>query len=352
MKTTKLLLFYLIFCFSDIYAQTTPGGVGDLSGNSILKLWITSQSSNVNASEAQIDTLYDLSGASNHLVVDRATTRPLLKFDRLNGYPSINFSSTNYYLHDVVKDNSFSNDEATLIAVVSRKSQGTIVSVASEGINDEFLLLSGNAYHHSSSHVFTSLSHDCITSDELSPFCILTGVFGKSPTDLNFFYNQVASTQSIQKSGSPVDYNQVNRVVTIGNRQQLLQVECFNGELVELIGYNKKLTETERTLVFDYLSKKYILPSSCGILPTANKIIEATPTLSIYPNPYDALFTINLPNQFRFNISICDMLGHKVFEQKNIYEQIIVDSNNFPKGIYLIKATSNEISLTSKIIKK
>lgn len=162
---------------------------------------------------------------------------------------------------DAVNDSSFYNDEATLIAVVPRQSTGTIVSVASTGVSEEFLIINGKAFHHSFTFTFnfTYLDHDFTNSDTLAPYCMLTGDFGKATSDLSLYYNQVASTQAIQTNNAPIDYTEVNRLIYIGNRQQFLPFEYFNGKLLELIGYNRKLSNTERDFALNYLTNKYVL---------------------------------------------------------------------------------------------
>ena len=141
--------------------QSAPGGIGDLSGTSELKLWVSSQSTNVTTNNAPVDSLFDLSGAGNHLYAPSLDNRPVLLTDEINGYPVINFDGIQQYLLDPLPDTSFKNTEATLIAVAERSNQGCLVSISTANSSDEFLILNNNIYHHSSPFNWNYLGNQC-----------------------------------------------------------------------------------------------------------------------------------------------------------------------------------------------
>ena len=353
MKKNLLITLFLSMSLLKLNAQ--PGGVGDLTGNSILKLWVTSQSANVNTNNTPVDTLYDLSGANNHLIADSASVRPLLLTNQLNGYPAISFNGIDQYLHDVAYDSSFYNDEATLIAVLPRQSLGTIVSIASTDVDEEFLLLSGKAYHHSFNFNYTYLDHDCNAIDTLSPYCILTGEFGKTTSDLSLYYNHVASTQLVQSNNTPIDYTQINRLIYIGNRQQFLPSEYFNSKLVELIGYNRKLTNTERDSVLNYLTNRYLLPVSCGVASSTEEVDEKS-DIHMYPNPAHDLINISMTSAENrdANLTIINVLGKTIYSASmdllSGENKAKVDCSTWANGIYFLQVRSNDSSISETIV--
>ncbi len=51
-------------------------------------------------------------------------------------------------------------------------------------------------------------------------------------------------------------------------------------------------------------------------------------------------------------MTITDITGRNVFEQKNISDEIQIDSKDFTNGIYFVQTTNEKIILNKKIIIK
>ncbi len=71
--------------------------------------------------------------------------------------------------------------------------------------------------------------------------------------------------------------------------------------------------------------------------------------ISIYPNPASTLVNIktNLDN---FEISAHDVLGKLVFESRSNSNKLIIDTEKFDKGVYLITIRSGQIRINKKLI--
>lgn len=96
MKARITLLITLLTLEACILnGQTGPGGIGNTSGISALQLWLIADSSNIKTTMTAVDTLFDMSGAGNHLY-STGSTRPSLITGALNGQPVIQFTGSQY----------------------------------------------------------------------------------------------------------------------------------------------------------------------------------------------------------------------------------------------------------------
>lgn len=88
-------------------------------------------------------------------------------------------------------------------------------------------------------------------------------------------------------------------------------------------------------------------------LSSANDIKEYNPILiSVYPNPSNSAFTIQLPVQHSFSLSVIDITGKKVYENKSATGTINIDARGFSSGIYFVKAINQRTVLTGKLVKE
>ena len=77
---------------------------------------------------------------------------------------------------------------------------------------------------------------------------------------------------------------------------------------------------------------------------------EESIEISVYPNPNNGTFTIQLENTTENNsIEIYSVLGQSVFTKANTKETII-DISNLEKGIYFIKINQQNTTITKKVI--
>jgi PKD repeat protein len=74
--------------------------------------------------------------------------------------------------------------------------------------------------------------------------------------------------------------------------------------------------------------------------------------MSIYPNPASTQFTVSLPQPGNWQLQVFNLTGKVIFDSNTNGDFIAVNSDSWPGGIYLIKATSvnSNTVLTQKLI--
>jgi len=83
---------------------------------------------------------------------------------------------------------------------------------------------------------------------------------------------------------------------------------------------------------------------------TLNTTTFTTRDLIIYPNPANSFLNIKLPNENFYNITITDILGKTVKNQKN--SNTIIDTENLSNGSYNIQVNTGTAIYKSKFIKQ
>ena len=84
-------------------------------------------------------------------------------------------------------------------------------------------------------------------------------------------------------------------------------------------------------------------------------ITEADDTklsMRLYPNPSNSTFTISLLTQQTFTLSVTDITGKKVYENKNAENTITIDGIGLSPGVYFVKAVNENAVFTDKLIKE
>ncbi|MGB3947320.1 MAG: PKD domain-containing protein [Bacteroidia bacterium] len=91
-----------------------------------------------------------------------------------------------------------------------------------------------------------------------------------------------------------------------------------------------------------------IAPETLGI----NESIEHKTNLKLFPNPSKETFNMELPIQQHFSVSIVDITGRKMYENKNVTGILTVDCSGFSSGVYFVKAMNENTILTGKLVKE
>ncbi|MEO6691604.1 MAG: T9SS type A sorting domain-containing protein, partial [Saprospiraceae bacterium] len=137
-------------------------------------------------------------------------------------------------------------------------------------------------------------------------------------------------------------------------------MNCGNNRYVELT-----FTQTGNSLQasipldsFNVLDGYYHLIAMVDDIPSISKIIKIESTINtkttneiredknfiIYPNPTSMYCTIKFPNQELFDLNITDLNGRTLIKKVAVFDQIQLNCDNFAKGVYVIRATSNKNS--------
>lgn len=85
---------------------------------------------------------------------------------------------------------------------------------------------------------------------------------------------------------------------------------------------------------------------------TGIKEREFSAQLTVYPNPSNSTFNIQLPNQQGFSLSITDITGRNIYENKNATNTITIDASGLSTGVYFVKAINQRMVLTGKMVKE
>ncbi len=98
------------------------------------------------------------------------------------------------------------------------------------------------------------------------------------------------------------------------------------------------------------------IPSVSKIIQVGNAVTSSTSSeilkeivLTLYPNPALQQFTVELPNKI-FSITVTDVTGRIIYAQKNISNNIQIDSKDFPAGMYVVQTRNDNIIFSKKII--
>ena len=75
-------------------------------------------------------------------------------------------------------------------------------------------------------------------------------------------------------------------------------------------------------------------------------------SFSIFPNPNNGTFKISFSNLVSENntLELYDLIGHKIMSQKLNNTETVIETKNLSKGVYFAKITSENNSITKKII--
>jgi len=86
--------------------------------------------------------------------------------------------------------------------------------------------------------------------------------------------------------------------------------------------------------------------------PNSTPEIQSQKTISVFPNPSNGKVNIVINEEKLLNISVIDISGKNVFWQKfdNQFNNLPLDLNHLPDGIYIIEATTSSNVYTQKLI--
>ncbi len=106
--------------------------------------------------------------------------------------------------------------------------------------------------------------------------------------------------------------------------------------------------------VFDINEWNTVAQDDCSDLGTHNQTLSidsfTTESFKIYPNPVKDILSIQINNSIETQIEIFDVLGKKVYSNY-IYNSSDINLNQIKKGIYILRITQENKSITKKLIK-
>ena len=217
--------------------------------------------SGVKLEDGRVATWQNLAGSKHGVHQSVADRRPILVKNAINGQPAIRFDGQRRFLH--IDGKLLSSANCTMFAVVT----DTTKHNRHRGILSNWAGRQGN----STSSIFLGLTKDSTVrfsdafgaagnvSDRTKPF-LLTASNGASGTFV--WQNGSLLAHQGQLTGRKLDFPWV-----IG-QQGNIDGEYWNGDLAEIIVYDRELTLVERRAVWNQLLGRYQLVTSVDVKPT------------------------------------------------------------------------------------
>lgn len=241
---------------SIVVGNTGPGGVGNNTGTSQLKLWFRSDNG-LNLAGSLVNSWTNSAGISALNIAESGTERPTRVANAANGFAEVSFNGTNRLRTGLVLTTSnFVVDKASSFQVTraDNTSQQSIVYGTEP--------LDGNRF---SNHVPWAMVvyYDigtCCGTDARVEVPSLTGL-----TNYNIWtYTAEAATgKTLYRNGaSLLNVAGVSTFNTHASKRfnmggHITGAEGFAGDILEMAIYNVKLNDAERIIVDNYLSSKF-----------------------------------------------------------------------------------------------
>lgn len=226
------------------FAQTGPGGIGNSSDNI---LWLDANSLDGTVNGTAITTWTDGSGNNNDATQTPGVNTPTFETNSINGFPTISFDGTDDYFE---LTNHNTNNPIYFMSVFSHSNVGN-------------------------GSVYNSENHALLSKDD-QMFTLY-----KSPIQFNF-HDKVKNTYELasfftgsnSSSGTHNIVNNSSRITTVRNgfnsfttsavgmlRNSVgTYVNPLDGNIAEMIVFNRELLDVERVMIRIYLASKYNLP--------------------------------------------------------------------------------------------
>lgn len=74
--------------------------------------------------------------------------------------------------------------------------------------------------------------------------------------------------------------------------------------------------------------------------------------IAVYPNPANEAFSVVLPENTIFDLAVFNSCGQLVFTKNSVTNTFNISCENFPSGLYIIKATSTNKIITANFVKQ
>ncbi len=94
------------------------------------------------------------------------------------------------------------------------------------------------------------------------------------------------------------------------------------------------------------------LTQSVSVCTGLNNVSAKISGLSVYPNPSNGEFTVELNNGINKTIQVTDIAGRVVLTTTSLNDKVNVNINNLTNGIYFVKIVSNNVTEVIKVVKQ
>ncbi len=278
--TKKLLSLLLIAISLDVYGQAPL----PVAGNLMLHL---EAGSGYNVNSTTPDVWHDKSGQGNDVSVLPGNPNPAFIPNSFGtGFPAVRFSGGEF-MESAFPANGWDaadNVTAATLFVVRIANPAvtmphmmatgpgavhTLLSICQDRVyNEEFLMATNTGVHHSFNGHFFYKAHQCYSFLPANRPVVLSTVLRRgtnTTTDIDYYVNNILSTTAAVTTASPpisnlpTAYNPVDRMIVVGARydNNSSPQEFFQGDIMEILAYNRQLNTTEVRQVNEWLQIKY-----------------------------------------------------------------------------------------------
>lgn len=265
---SRFLCITLIHLFAlKAFGQFGPGGVGNVSGTSTLKIWYCS-SFGVSTTGTIINGITNRAGITGLDLSETGTQRPTLVNSAVNGYPEISFNGANRLRTGLnLTTSNFVVDQASsfLVCRADNTTQSSCAYTTDPYTVDRF----SNHVPWSGGTVFFDIGSCCGSYPriQIAGLAGLTNYsiwsYDANPTAGKQLYRNGAFQTSAAASSSTYTGHSTQRFNLGGNTSS---VNGYEGDMTEVIVYNTTVNSTQRILIENYLSAKYGLASASNDL--------------------------------------------------------------------------------------
>lgn len=230
-----------------------------------LTLWLNADMSLSGVGDGEsISVWYDLSGKENNGTQDNSSYKPVMATNQINGLPAVSFNGNSYFSLPSAQELEVVNKDYEIIIVASTaSSQRTLLFGNSYTSGyapniwlnyDQGFLFNGNSYN---GNDFTVGESGEYSNDEYHVFNVI-GTDTEGSIRIDNVPKRLDESESYR--------NSVNGdwIVGASVRSDGYISDYFNGQVAEIIVYNKKLSSLERFEINEYLSDKYDLGLPLG----------------------------------------------------------------------------------------
>ncbi|MDN5200450.1 T9SS type A sorting domain-containing protein [Fulvivirgaceae bacterium BMA10] len=260
MQGKVTLLFLLILLPFGIMAQTGPGGIGRTDGTSELVLWL--DAGTISGNDGTFVVIWpDQSGYGSDAQEDGVNGFPVLKQNIINGQSVVRFGGTDEFFNGTLS--SALSAPSTILTV-------NYFNALSQGSNHDYVVSVGNGTgQHTgiarrSNAIQTPPEADRYYSWETEPRTgvVLNGQEWMAITQVqtigaprHFMYLDGAS-QTVEDYG--IDFSSTVGNYSVANyiNDRSLDDE-LNGDIAEIIIFNRELNAAELNIIHSYLDAKY-----------------------------------------------------------------------------------------------
>jgi len=280
----------------------------------------------------------------------------------VNGHTGLEFNNFEYLATEIISD--FSSVTPTIIVVkrgqIVDDIYRTVASLSKGGAVQEFFLGDITAHYHYSTGNFNYKTHQCATDVQRRSFSVTAAAFSTDNFSFDYYLNGVKSTEAINSYGTSFTNSITSRMLGIGYRVNWYVNDKYDGEIYEVLVYNRKLTDTEMETVTEYLVCKYDIDEEfcradlfCEKTEDPNSIntVSISEHFDVYPNPTSSQLNIQSKANAKFEVTLFDMVG-RAYQTQTYNTTAVVNVKHLPLGTYLIKVGSEDLGYFWKKITK